>query len=93
MKLFRHRNRERSADSRRVYAAFELLYTLVDFLAAVCFLTGSVLFFWPAWETPAVWLFVIGSALFMCKPALRLAREIRLARMGDLDSLSRRLRD
>lgn len=54
MKLFRHENRERNHDTRRIYALYELAYTLVDFGAAICFLIGSVLFFWPSVETPAI---------------------------------------
>lgn len=87
MKLFHHANRERNADTRRVYALFEIVYTFVDFSAAVCFTIGSVLFFWKQFETPAIWLFTVGSLLFMAKPSLRLAREIKLYRMGKLDRL------
>lgn len=90
MQLFRHENRERNHDTRRIYAWFELVYTLVDFSAALCFVLGSLLFFWNRFETPAIWLFLIGSVLFAAKPSIRLAREIKLMRMGDLDSLARR---
>ncbi len=91
MKLF-HRDRRNDSDrTRRIYAAYELAYTLVDFGAAVCFLIGSVLFFWAAYETPAVWLFVIGSTLFLAKPAIRLARELRLLAEGDYDDLADRI--
>jgi len=88
MRLFAHENRNRNADTRRVYAAFELAHTMVDFAAAICFLIGSILFFWKAWETEAIWLFVIGSAFFCVKPTLRLIREIKLVRMGELDELA-----
>ncbi len=91
MQLFRHENRERNHKTRRVYAYFELVYTCVDFSAAACFTIGSVLFFWKSTETPAIWLFLIGSILFAAKPTLRLAREIKLVRMGKLDSLADRL--
>ncbi|MBK1635542.1 YrhK family protein [Rhodovulum adriaticum] len=91
--LFQHRNRERNADTRRVYALYEIAHTAVDFAAALCFLVGSVLFFWNSLETPAIWLFVIGSAFFFLKPAIRLAREIQLWRMGRLDRLAERLKD
>ena len=40
MKLFNHANRQRNADTRRVYALFEIAHTLVDFGAAVCFTIG-----------------------------------------------------
>jgi uncharacterized membrane protein YhfC len=93
MKLFNHANRQRNADTRRVYARFEIAHTLVDFGAAVCFTIGSVLFFWKQYETPAIWLFTVGSVLFMAKPTLRLAREIKLYRMGKLDALAERARN
>lgn len=90
MILFHHDNRNRNADTRRVYALFEIVYTAVDFAAALCFTVGSVLFFFPAYETPAIWLFTIGSVFFMAKPTLRLIREIKLYRMGRIDRLASR---
>ncbi|TCP44438.1 YrhK family protein [Rhodovulum marinum] len=90
MQLFQHQNRERNAETRRVYAAYEIAHTAVDFAAALCFLVGSVLFFWQSLETPAIWLFVIGSGFFFLKPSIRLAREIRLWRMGRVDTLAAR---
>ncbi|WP_425051813.1 YrhK family protein [Psychromarinibacter sp. S121] len=90
MRLFRHENRERNHDTRRVYALFELVYTFVDFAAAVCFTIGSVLFFWGSTQRPATWLFLVGSILFAAKPTLRLMRELKLARMGKLKTLAER---
>jgi hypothetical protein len=40
---------------------YETLSIINDFLIAIWFLLGSVLFLFPAWEHPAVWLFIIGS--------------------------------
>ncbi|MCR8724276.1 YrhK family protein [Frigidibacter sp. ROC022] len=88
--LFLHRNRERSHASRRLYARFELIYTAVDFMAAFCFLIGSFLFFSAETQYAATWLFVIGSLAFAAKPTLRMIREIRLYRMGDMDDLAQR---
>ncbi len=93
MPLFSHANRERNADTRRVYAIYELLHTVVDFTAALCFLVGSILFFWAEYETQAIWLFVIGSVCFMLKPTLRLMREVQLWRMGRIDTLADRAGD
>ena len=90
MPLFSHENRERNEDTRRLYAAFEIAHTVVDFLAAICFLIGSVLFFWKAYETAAIWLFVVGSFFFAMKPTLRLVRELKLAAMGDEEDLAKR---
>ena len=90
MPLFSHENRQRNADTRRVYAAYEVAHTAVDIAAAFSFLIGSVLFLWKAYETPAIWLFIVGSVFFCVKPSLRLAREIHLWRMGQIDTLAKR---
>ncbi|MFW2588088.1 YrhK family protein [Sagittula sp. SSi028] len=66
---------------QEVYGFYERLYTTVDFLAGLAFLVGSVLFFWDSTQTVATWLFVIGSALFVAKPASRFAREYHLAQL------------
>ncbi|WP_099826795.1 YrhK family protein [Oceaniglobus indicus] len=90
MKLFRLHSREQSRRSRRLYARYELAYTAVDFCAALCFIIGSVMFFFEAWQYPGTWLFVVGSVLFAMKPTLRLCREIHLYRIGDFSDLSER---
>ncbi|RKF14221.1 hypothetical protein D6850_12450 [Roseovarius spongiae] len=90
MRLFQHENRQKSPASRRLYALYEIAYTIVDFIAALSFLVGSILFFWAKYETPAVWLFVIGSTCFCLKPTIRMAREIRLLGMGDTEDLAKR---
>ncbi|EEB83009.1 YrhK family protein [Roseobacter sp. GAI101] len=90
MKLFDHKNREASEASRTLYARFELAHTFVDFMAAVCFIVGSILFFFESEQIPATWLFLIGSFLFAAKPTLRLVREIKLYRMGDVKDLAKR---
>ncbi|WP_010137423.1 YrhK family protein [Oceanicola sp. S124] len=58
MPLFHHENRERNAETRRIYALFEIVYTLVDFLAALCFIVGSVLFFDDSLQRAGTWLFL-----------------------------------
>ena len=93
MHLFRHDNRRLSGNTRRLYARYELVYTLVDFLAALSFLLGSILFFWNATEIEALWLFVIGSLLFMLKPTIRLVREVHMYRVGYLERLAARVDD
>ncbi len=92
MKLFDHRNRDLTEESRALYARFEILYTIVDFSAAASFIVGSILFFYADWAIPATWLFLIGSIFFALKPTLRLIREFRLYRMGQLDDLAKRER-
>jgi hypothetical protein len=93
MTLFRHENRQQTEHSKRLYARFEIVYTLVDFGAAFCFVLGSIFFFYDSLMTPGTWLFLIGSILFAAKPTLRLVREIKLYRMGDQDDLASRLKD
>jgi hypothetical protein len=93
MHLFRHENRQRTAGTRRLYAQYEIAYTIVDFCAAISFLAGSVLFFWNRFELEAIWLFVIGSLCFTLKPTIRLAREIHLYRRGRLEPLAERVQE
>ena len=76
-------------DTRRLYAAYEIAYTAVDFTAAILFVAGSVMFFSDAWQTAGTWLFVIGSLCFAAKPTIRLVRELHLARRGDWDDIRR----
>ncbi|MBD3661103.1 MAG: YrhK family protein [Arenibacter algicola] len=90
MALFQLEHHTASDRHRRIYAAYELAYTLVDFLAAMLFLVGSVLFFFPSLEKPAIWCFVVGSACFALKPSLRLARELHYLRIGDTEDLAER---
>ena len=87
--LFHPGNATRSERHSRFYARMEIARTLVDFSAALCFVIGSVLFFWPSVETPAIWFFVVGSVLFGIKPTLKLWRELRLVAMGEEDEITR----
>ena len=90
MALFDPGAHSRSPRHARIYAAYELAHTAVDFAAALLFLVGSILFFWPAWETPAVWCFVIGSLCFALKPTIRLLRELSYLRAGRIEELAER---
>jgi hypothetical protein len=93
MELFRLRNRTEDERARKIYAIYELAYTTVDFIAGLSFLTGSILFFFDGVETTARVFLVIGSSLFVAKPAIRFAREIKLAGVGDIDNLADRYKD
>lgn len=90
MPLFAPQNRDRNTHSKKLYASFELAHTLVDVAAALFFLVGSFMFFSDALKNPAIWCFVIGSALFAVKPILRLIREFRLVAEGDVKDLAER---
>lgn len=72
----------RSPAHRRVHAMFELAMTIVDFMAALLFVIGSVLFFWESTAFVGTWLFLLGSVCFALSPTLKLIRELRLLRMG-----------
>ncbi|MCF3935120.1 YrhK family protein [Acuticoccus sp. M5D2P5] len=89
-RLFYPRGYEMSPRRRRVYATYELIYTLVDFGAAISFITGSVLFFSEALRTAGTWAFLIGSILFAVKPALRLARELTDLHLGRTETVAKR---
>ena len=89
--FFNPDNRTRSDRHRRIYAIYEVIYTLVDFLAALLFLVGSVMFFYASLENPAIWCFVIGSLFFMMKPSIRVIREFHLLAIGDYADLAERL--
>ena len=75
---------------QRIYAAYELARTAVDLMAALFFVVGSAFFFFPSYETPALWCFLLGSILFAVKPTLKFSREVHLARIGDAEDLAQR---
>ena len=91
MAFFSPENRDRSIRTRKVYAVYEIVYTLVDFLAALLFLVGSVMFFDASLENPAIWCFVVGSAFFLMKPTIRVVREFHYLAIGDYTDLAERL--
>lgn len=86
--LFAPRRRTESQRHRELYAMYQVAHTAVDFVAAICFTVGSVLFFWKATETAAIWLFVVGSLFFLAKPSITLAREIHYIRLGRADTVA-----
>ncbi|NIZ11564.1 YrhK family protein [Pseudooceanicola sp. HF7] len=92
MKLFRHETRQRTERTKRTYALFEIAYTIVDFSAALCFIVGSIFFFYDSLMTAGTWLFLVGSVFFAAKPSIRLVREVKLYRMGDDEDLAKRAR-
>ncbi|HPD93144.1 MAG: YrhK family protein [Rhodobacter sp.] len=91
MTLFHPENRTRSSRHARVWAAYEIAYTFVDFSAAGLFVVGSILFLSPATTYAATWLFIVGSVFFGLKPTIRLIRELKLVSLGEDDQVARRL--
>jgi hypothetical protein len=61
---------------------YEVVSILNDILTGGWFLVGSVLFFYPAHEHLAIWLFVIGSVEMLIRPVIRLARRVHLRRLN-----------
>ncbi|AXO16308.1 YrhK family protein [Thalassospira indica] len=83
MKLFRSRRFDASHRHRQIYSAYEIAYSAVDLLAAVLFIVGSFLFLDDATVKAGTWMFIIGSVFFAARPAVRLARELHLAGLGE----------
>lgn len=81
MKLFDHDLRSASPSHVELVRRYELARTLVEFLAAVTFIIGSIFFFYDSLLFAGTWLFVIGSILFAVRPTIRLLLELHLARL------------
>ncbi len=90
MRLFGPDSRPNTVNQHRLHAAYELSFTVVDFVAALCFVVGSLLFFREQTVVIATWLFLIGSVCFALKPTIRVVREFHLLRQGDIDTLAER---
>jgi YrhK-like protein len=60
---------------------YEVASIANDMLVAVWFLVGSVMFFFPDWQTPGTWCFVFGSVELLVRPVIRLTRHVHLLRM------------
>lgn len=90
--MFESNRRDHSADHQKLYATFEIMYTLIDFAAAVLFIVGSIMFFSEDWTYTGTWLFLIGSIFFAAKPALRVFRELKLAAISDTEELAKRFK-
>ena len=60
---------------------YEVLSIINDFLIAIWFLIGSILFLFPDYETAAIWLFIIGSFQFLIRPTIRLISHVHIKRI------------
>lgn len=81
MKLFDQSLRTRSKHHGEIVQLYEFLRTFIEFLAAVCFVVGSIFFFSPAWVYTGTWLFLVGSVFFAVRPTVRLLLEFHLTRL------------
>ncbi|WP_417219481.1 YrhK family protein [Arthrobacter sp.] len=91
--IFTSDKRNKSEEHQRLYAGFEIAYTVVDFSAAALFIVGSIMFFSESLMIPGTWCFLVGSVCFALKPTLRLVRELQMARLDKLQLLAKRGRD
>lgn len=82
-----------SQQHRRLYAIYEIAFTIADFAAAFLFIIGSILFFDAATTRTGTWLFLIGSVFFALKPAIRMSREFHFWRTGAYQRLADRALD
>ncbi|WP_127903312.1 YrhK family protein [Solirhodobacter olei] len=88
MSLFHPDNSRLSPEHAKVWAAYEIAHTLVDFSAAGLFVVGSILFFYKSTTYAATWMFLVGSIFFGMKPTIRLLRELKFLRMGRYAALA-----
>ncbi|WP_328828291.1 YrhK family protein [Nocardioides acrostichi] len=59
---------------------YETLSTANDLLVALWFLVGSILFLRASTTYAGTWLFIVGSAQLLARPAIRLTRRFHLRR-------------
>ncbi len=65
----------------RVQRKYDALGALNDLLIAIWFLIGSVFFLSSSLVEDGTWLFILGSAQLLIKPALKLASLIHVSRV------------
>lgn len=68
-------------DHIRVQQQYDALGALNDLLIAIWFLIGSVFFLSSSLMEDGTWLFILGSAQLLIKPALKLASLIHVSRV------------
>ncbi|WP_082733906.1 YrhK family protein [Polycladidibacter hongkongensis] len=81
MRLFDARLRTATRSHAELVRRYELWRTVIEFLAALLFVVGSVFFFYDALLFAGTWLFLIGSILFGVRPCVRLLLELHLLRL------------
>lgn len=64
-----------------IHRRYEIISIVNDVLMALWFLVGSIMFFYQSWTYAATWCFTIGSAEFLIRPLIRLARSLHLKRV------------
>lgn len=87
MKLFDPSNHTCSKKNKEIYAFYALIYTIVDFSAAIFFVGGSILFFYESTIFIGTWMFLIGSIFFALRPTTKLLRELAYIRAGKYEEI------
>jgi len=64
------------------HALYQWAHLVVDFAAALLFVSGSIFFLYPGFQNVGSWLFLIGSVFFAMKPTIRLIRFLHLRRLA-----------
>ncbi|MCT2535754.1 YrhK family protein [Aquibacillus koreensis] len=60
--------------------SYQIIYNINDFLIALWFLIGSILFFYESLKNIGIWLFVIASVQYSIRPLIRIIHSIHLKR-------------
>lgn len=64
-----------------IHRRYETISIINDVCIALFFLVGSIFFFYKSLNYAGIWLFTIGSAQFLVRPMIRLARNFHLKRL------------
>ena len=64
-----------------IHRRYETISIINDVCIALFFLVGSIFFFYKSLNYAGIWLFTIGSAQFLVRPMIRLARNLHLKRL------------
>jgi hypothetical protein len=64
------------------HALYQWTHLVVDFAAALMFVSGSIFFLYPGFQDTGSWLFLIGSLFFAMKPTIRLMRFLHIRRLA-----------
>ncbi|MED3879877.1 YrhK family protein [Priestia megaterium] len=54
--------------------------TINDFLIGICFLIGSILFFYDSLKNIGVWLFILESVQLLIRPTVQLVHDFHLSK-------------
>ena len=63
---------------RKIHERYEWLHILNDFITALFFIIGSVLFFSPSTVYDGTWLFLIGSCQMIIGPFIRMFNKLHV---------------